>query len=88
MFRSSRNQRQSPKRQKTVSGNSEGLLDPTFVVSFGAGTQGSADQHPNKPLLEDLLHSLKILLGTTHREGQQETELNNKLVDEEHQSVG
>lgn len=51
------------------------------------GVLGSVDEHPNKSLLEDLLHSLKILLGTNHREGQHKIELNNKLLDEEHQSV-
>lgn len=40
-------------KQETISGNGEGLLDPTFIPSFGAGIQGSVDQHPKKSLLED-----------------------------------
>jgi len=64
------------------------LVDPTFGPIFAAGIQGSIDQHPNKPLLEDLLPRLKTVVGITHREGQQETELNNQLLDKEHQSVG
>lgn len=53
-----------------------GVVKSYLWLSFGSGLQGSVDQHPHKSLWEDFLHSLEVLLGTTHREGQQEIELN------------